>query len=700
MAAVPLSRALLAPRSVAIVGASDDVTKTGARPQQFLKAAGFAGKVYPINPRRETVLGDRAWPSIAALPEVPDHAFVVTPVEAAVAAVEACAAAGVGVVTLLASGFSEAGPEGLAREAQLRDILRGTATRLVGPSSLGVIDFRSRLILTANAALAEGDFPVGGIFVASQSGSMIGALASRGKPRGIGFAALVSVGNEVDLGVGEICAATLDDASITGYALFLETIRKSTALRAFAVEAARRGKPVVAYKLGRSAEAAELAVSHTGALAGEDDVADAFFADCGIARVDTLEGLLEVLPLARRLAIRPANAAPAAVGVLTTTGGGAAMVVDQLAVNGVKTVPATPGTLAELSARGVTAAPARIVDLTLAGARYEPMKAALDTLLAAPEFDMLAAVIGSSARQRPVEATRPLIDSANSAKPVVAFVVPDAPEALALLTAAGIPNFRTPESCGDAVAAVLRRRPARAAAANVAEHLRPAGMLNELDAYALFEKLGVAHAPAVALDVAALDRAGPGPRLPFAYPVAAKLLSAEIAHKSDVGGVVLDIADATELRAAAHHIAASVAKHRPGLPVDRILVQQMSAGVGEVLVGYRFDAQVGPVVMLAMGGVLTEIYRDRALRLAPVDIDGARAMIAEVKGLAALAGYRGKPRGDLDALANLIVACSHLADLTSPPIFEAELNPVIVRAEGEGVVAVDAVVRLGEVAPA
>src|SRR5215469_10794341 len=265
-----LRRFLFSPRSVAIVGQSDDATKTAGRPLKFLRRIGYAGRVYPINPRRETVLGERAWPALAALPEAPDHAYIVTSTEAAVAAVEECGALGVKVATVLADGFAEAGAEGIARETRLRETCARTGIRIVGPSSLGVVDLRTRVMLTANAAFDEKDFPLGRIFAASHSGSMIGALMSRGKARGTGFAGFVSVGNEVDLSLGEICAATLDDPDIDGYMLFLETMRHADSLRRFAHSAAERGKPIIAYKLGRSDAARELAVSHTGALAGED----------------------------------------------------------------------------------------------------------------------------------------------------------------------------------------------------------------------------------------------------------------------------------------------------------------------------------------------------------------------------------------------------------------------------------------------
>jgi acyl-CoA synthetase (NDP forming) len=679
-----LRQKLLSPRSIALIGASDDATKNAARPLTYLRRGGYAGTIYPVNPRRSTVLDERAWPSVEALPEVPDHAYVLVPTEVVVAAVEECGKFGVPLVTVLADGFATAGGVGAARSAELKKVSEETGVRVIGPSSLGVIDLRARLMLTANASFGEPDWPAGRVFAASHSGSIIGALAARGKARGIGFAALVSAGLEVDLGIGEICAATLDDPGIDGYLLFLETIRQADALRSFAQAAAVRGRPVIAYKLGRSAEARELAVTHSGALAGEDDVADAFFAACGIARVDTFEGLIEALPLLRRVAPQTKKHAPR-VGVVTTTGGAAAMVVDCLAMRGVEVAPPSQETLAKLAVAGVTVEPARIVDLTLAGARYEIMKAALDTLLAAPEFDLVVAVVGSSARLNPNLAVRPIADCAQGGRPLAAFVAPDAPEAFALLTAAGVANFRSPESCADGVAAALSRR----APVQWTPSPRPSAgkprALDELTAYALLDRVGVPRAPAIPLDA---NSAAP-PALPFAYPVAAKVLAADIAHKSDVGGVALNVADGPALVRAVAELRENVRRHR-GSAVERVLVQPMVSGIGEVLIAYRVEPEVGPLVMLAMGGVLTEIYRDRVLRLAPVDVATAREMMSELKGIRALSGFRGQPPGDLDALAHALVALSRLA--ADPAIVEAEINPLIVREKGHGVVAVDALV--------
>jgi acyl-CoA synthetase (NDP forming) len=268
---------------------------------------------------------------------------------------EECERLGVPVATMLSSGFAEAGERGIANQARLEAILARGTIRLVGPSSIGVVNLHNGLTLTANAAFAEPDLPKGGIFVGSHSGSLIGALVSRGKRKGIGFAGLVSVGAETDLSIGEICLATLDDPQITSYMLFIETLRHADKLQEFALEAAKRGKPVAAFKLGRSEEAAELAVSHTGSLAGADEVADIFLAELGIARVESFEGLLEVMPLLQQVPASLDGPRRGRVGVVTTTGGGAAMAVDQMALRGVDVVPASEETRARLREKGIEA---------------------------------------------------------------------------------------------------------------------------------------------------------------------------------------------------------------------------------------------------------------------------------------------------------------------------------------------------------
>jgi acyl-CoA synthetase (NDP forming) len=313
------------------------------------------------------------------------------------------------------------------------------------------------------------------------------------------------------------------------------------------------------------------------------------------------------------------------------------------------------------------------------------MKGALDVLTTAPEFDLVVVVVGSSARFYPDLAVKPIIDSAAAQKPIAAFLVPEAPDALARLAAAGVPNFHTPEACADAVAAALRRREPRALPETASPPKQPEGgrLLDEIEAYGLLEQLGVPHAPVVAIEANVTH----APALPFPYPVAVKVLSAHIAHKSDAGGVILNVDGGEALLAA-------IDKIRQATKAERVLVQPMTMGLGEVLIGYRLDPDVGPLVMLAAGGILAEIHRDRSLRLAPVDLAEAQAMIGEVAGMKALAGYRGRPPGDLDAVARALMALSQLALRNDVAVLEAEVNPLIVRRKGEGAIAVDALVKL------
>ncbi|MGJ9413711.1 acetate--CoA ligase family protein [Aeromicrobium sp. CF4.19] len=665
------------------MGASDDLAKVGARPLKYLRDAGWQGRIYPVNPRRDTVLGERAWASLAALPEVPEHAFILTDSSLALDAVRECADLGVTVATVMASGFAESGPEGVARHRELADIVAHSSLRVVGPSSLGVVNPRCNLVLTANAAFAETGLPVGSTFVASHSGSVIGALVSRGKAMGVGFAGLISTGGEVDLTLGEICAATLDDPGVASYALFIESLAGLGDLRAFSVAAAQRGKPIVAYKLGRSRAAADLAVSHTGALAGDDAVAATVLADLGIARVHTFEALLEGQQLARLVPLPDDSQRPSTVGVITTTGGGGAMVVDQLAVAGVDVVGASDETRARLAERGIDAGSGALIDLTLAGTKYEVMKAALEVILTAPEFDLVVAVAGSSARNHPELAVRPIADSVSIGTPLAAFVVPHAPDALELLHRSGVPAFRTPESCADAVAAVFARRRPRATAV-VTERREWTGqrVLDEEQSAVLLRRHHVPISPNKVLSIDDEITSAP-----FDGPMVVKALTADLPHKSDAGGVVIGVVGTERLREATSQIVTAVAE-RAQIRVANVLVQPMVKPLGEVLVGYRLDPEAGPLVMLASGGVTAELHDDRSLRPAPVSKSSAEEMIAEVVGLKVLAGYRGAPKGDLDALADTVVAISKLA-ANDDLVLEAEVNPLMVYPEGEGVLGVD-----------
>jgi acyl-CoA synthetase (NDP forming) len=663
-----LARALFSPRAVALVGASGDEAKNTARPQRYLRKHGYAGKIFPVNPGRSVVLDLPCFKSIADIESHVDHAFVM--VEDVEGALEDCGRKGVPVMSVFSDGFADAGAAGMARQLRLAARAKELGVRLLGPNSMGMINLSGRTALTVNAVLEMDAPPVGGSSMVSQSGTMLGTVLSRGAARGLGFSKLVSVGNEADLGVGELVELLAADPETQSILLFLETVRDADRLAAGARAARAAGKPVIAYKLGRSKLGERLARSHTGALAGEDAALEAYFRACGILRVDLLETLIEIGPL---LAGRkpPDLERPPRVAVVTTTGGGAASVVDRLGTLGIET--ASPD------------ADSPIVDLTM-GKRSAGYGKVVDELLAFPGCDAVLAVVGSSAQFHPQLAVEPILAAKHSAKPLAVFLTPQADKSLALLAQAGVAAFRTPEACADAFRAYFSWQSPRPAASG-----RPIawpadvpskGKLTEFEALGLFAAVGLPVVESAIAQAPAFEHA-------LAYPVAVKVVSADIAHKSDVGGVILGIANSGELQEAIRKLG-----HRMPAHSRKVLVQKMETGLAEAIVGYRDDPVVGPLVMVGAGGILAELYNDVVLRLAPVGEAEAMEMIGQVKGFAALRGYRGLAQGDLRALARAVAAMSRLALLAGRPLREAEANPVIVRAEG--VVAVDALAVLKE----
>jgi acyl-CoA synthetase (NDP forming) len=638
-----LAQALFAPRAVALVGASGDEKKNTARPQRFLKKHGYAGEVFPVNPSRSEVLGLPCYRSLADTPAV-DHAFIM--IEDVEAALEDCGRRKVPVASIYSDGFADAGAKGAERQARLVARARALGVRLLGPNSMGMINLTGRVPLTVNAVLEMDAPPTGNTSLVSQSGTMLGTVLSRGAARGLGFSKLVSVGNEADLGVGEIVDLLADDAETRVILLFLETVRDARALSAAARKAHAAGKPVVAYKLGRSAAGEALARSHTGALAGADGALDAFFRDCGILRVDMLETLIEISPLLSDKRPRSSTRTPR-VAVVTTTGGGAAMVVDRLGLHGIETV----------SPDGRP-----IVDLTMA-ATPDKYRSTLESLLDWRECDAVLAAVGSSAQFHPDFAVEPILKAKRSQKPLAAFLTPHAERSLAVLAGKGIAAFRTPEACADAFAAYFSWKIPRKATEF------PVPDVSLQDPFSLVASLGI---PVVEQALArAPDFAHSVP-----YPVAAKILGE---HKTNVGGVALNIASHEELLSWGRKTGQ-----------QQLHIQRMESGLAEAIVGYREDPVVGPVVLVGAGGTLAELYKDFVLRMAPLSEEEALEMIEGVKGLAPIRGYRNLPRGDVKALAKAVSAFSRLCFVKE--VSEAEVNPLIVKAEG--VVAVDALLAL------
>lgn len=680
--------ALISPRRVALIGASDTATRLTARPQQFLRAQGFAGDVIPVNPRRDTVLGASAAPSVAEAGPI-DHAYILLDADPAIAALEDCAKAGVTVVSMLADGFAEAGPEGQARQDRVAAIVREAGIRLIGPNSTGVVHLPNGFFCTSNAAFVADDIPLGGLSVLSQSGSMIGMLASRGAARGTGFASFVSLGNEAVTDVGTLGSLMLDDPATDSFALFLETVRDPEALAHFAKAAHTQGKPVLAYVVGQSDEGQQLAVSHTGAIAGQRGAISSFLKDIGIAEVKVLDALLDA-PRAMVRA-RPDPLRPRSVTVITTTGGGGGMVLDQINARGVAIAGCGAQTRAKLGPKGIALGSGKLVDVTMAGAQPGVMKAVISSLLSDPETGVLIAALGSSAQFNPELTVDPLIEALKDRKdhdaPLVVMPLPQATGTLKMLAENGIPAFVTPESCAESIAALFdapsptTRGPYDLPPeVNALLDASSVGVMDEIAAGAIFAALGVPQPRQAVLDPNDIEAP-----VDLTYPVVAKLVSSALPHKTEAGAITLNIPDRAALSEA---IATMLA--RVSAPITGILVQEMANGLGEALIGLTRDARVGPLVTLAAGGVLAEVLGDATLRPAPVTQKTAARMLDEIKSFAPLRGYRGHAKGDLDALAQTVTALSRLA--AHPRVSEAEINPLLIRADG--VMRLDALIRI------
>jgi acyl-CoA synthetase (NDP forming) len=688
-----LAGALLAPRTVALIGASGNSKRLTARPQVFLQRHGFKGAVYPVNPGRDEVLGVQAYAQLSDIPVAIEHAYILLDTEAAIEALKDCAAVGVPVVSMLADGFADSGAEGIERQQHIEQIARDANITLIGPNSTGVVHTSSGFSCTTNAAFAADDLPAGRFAVLSQSGSMTGALLSRGAPAGIGFAAYVSTGNEAVAGVGEIGDALVEDPQIDGFVLFLETLRRPQSIARFAQRAHAAGKPILAYLVGRSTAGQALAVSHTGAMVGGTQAMLAFLRANAIRVVDSFEALIETSfaqCVQTRLTNRPRHAT-----VVTTTGGGGGMVYDLIGLQGVTLRPPSDAALVELAAQGIDIKPGPLVDLTLAGTRYDVMKAVLKTLMADSQTGLIVAAIGSSAQFNPDLSVAPIVDAVAEASPtdapIVAAPIPHAPQSIRMWNAGGVPAFRTPESCAQGVAALLAPS-VMSIVANVSLSKQTkqciengSGQLSEVESATVLQSLGVPVPESVTLDVN-----GPVPaELSIPTPWVLKMVSESIAHKTERGGVQTGLQSRDELSDAL-----SAMKERLGKRADvtGYLVQAQVSGVAELVVGLVRDPVVGPMISVGMGGVLTEIYQDMAMRPAPVNLDTANQMIAQVKGAVVLNGYRGKPMADTGALAEVIVAVSTLA--AHERVLEAEINPLIVGVAGEGATAADALIRL------
>ena len=533
---------LMRPQRVAVIGASADIAKTAGRPVSYLLKHGFKGEIYPVNPKASEICGLTCYPDIASLPAVPDVGIVLLGAERAHHAVRELAQRGCAAAIVLASGYGEVGEDGKRRQAELRDAA-GTM-RILGPNTIGLVNITDGIVLSASGALEMDHFPSGAVSVVSQSGGILGSLLSRAAARGIGLSKLISTSNEVDLELADFIDWLIDDDATKVIVLYVESVRNADKFRQAALRAAAAGKPIVAFKVGRSEAGAKAAVSHTGALAGADKMYDALFQQVGIIRANDFDSLLDIpAALAAGRTLRGNR-----VAILTSTGGAGTLVSDALGVSGFATPAPDAVTGAELRAlqEGDHAALDRNpIDVTLAGLKPDLLKGAISSLLRSETYDALVVIVGASALAMPELMSNAIKSCLGSTdKPVLAYISPHAPNIGSLLTQGGVPAFSAPESCSAALGAMLhaaqwKAQPQPVKTNNtVALGKIPAGALDEAQAKQLFAKFGISCANEIVVtnaEQAAQATTKLGNR------VVLKILSSEILHKSDMGGVAVNL---------------------------------------------------------------------------------------------------------------------------------------------------------------
>lgn len=693
--------ALFAPRSIAIIGASSDQRRFGGRPIQYLLDAGFAGGIYPVNPARDEIQGLKAYPSISDIKGPVDCAILAISAEATLATLEACIAKGVRSAILYGAGFSEMGDEGRALQDRVVAMARDAGMRLLGPNCMGLFNAHARFYATFASAMEEGVGKPGGIAVASQSGGYGGYLLKHLMLRGLGLSQWITTGNEADVDVGEALgwmAARPENEILLGY---IEGVKSGEKLIAALETAQALGKPVIMMKVGRTAEGSKAAASHTASLTGEDAVYDALFDKYGVYRPRTTDEMLDVVSALSLK--RPLQGDR--IGVISISGGVGVQIADFVSDAGMRMGQLPDEAQAALRALVPACSPHNPIDMTgLVTTNHDIMEKTLDIVLGAKAFDATLIFLGIAGSAPSMAGPlKQAISNAYARHPdqllSVAITASDA--MVRDYAALGILTTEDPSRAVAALGALNRFRQRNEALvqpqptfAALATSLPPSGKFNEAQAKALLAQIGIPsprEAVATTPDEAAAQATAIG------FPVALKLVSADILHKTEVGGVKLNLTSAAEVAAAAQDILASAKTARPDANIDGLLVSQMVTGGVETILGVHRDPAFGPVVTFGLGGVLVELLKDTVCAIAPVSFDEARSMIARIKTAALLTGYRGSEVHDVEALAHAIVDISHFVIQQRDSVASLEINPLRVMPGDGGVIALDAVIEMDPV---
>ncbi|HEY2211818.1 MAG TPA: acetate--CoA ligase family protein [Bradyrhizobium sp.] len=693
---------LFAPDSIALIGASRDLEKIPGRLLSMLRKNEFPGKIYPINPNYGDIDGLKCYPSIAAVGQPIDLAIVIIPARAVLGALEQCAAAGVKNAVIISSGFAEEGGDSAVMQNAIAELARKTGMRISGPNAEGFYSEVQRVAATFSPTVdVKPDAPrliatKRRIGIVAQSGGIGFAIYHRAKALGIALSYVVSAGNESDLGAGEFLDYMVQDSSTDVILLFIEGIRDVEKFLAAARRAAEIGKPVIVTKVGRSGAGERAAASHTASMAGWSAAYDAAFAKYGFIISNDLD---EAVTIAAVLTTNPMPKGDR-VAVLTVSGGAGIWGADTVSRQGLQVPELSPPIQAEISkllpSYGATRNP---IDVTAQGVHSGGLQKSIDLLDLSDEVDAILVMLSLSSETRmPFKQAelKPVIDAQN--KPIVfySYTLPSH-FARAELAASGVVVLSGLTHVGVAMRKIFERArfklaPPVAMVASpphaISAHLESA-TLSESDSKALLRETGIMLPDEVLVtEKSALD----GAVARVGFPVVMKIQSRDIPHKSEVGGVRVNIATKGEVFLAYEALLENARRHRPDAAIQGVLVSPMAKKGVEIIIGTMQDATFGPMIMVGLGGITTELFRDAIYRPAPVSATEASAMLAELKAAPLLGGFRGAAKADVPALSELISQISMLAARFSQQISEIELNPVLVHPEGEGVTIVDALV--------
>jgi acyl-CoA synthetase (NDP forming) len=686
-------QALFRPSSIAVIGASEDPGRIGGRPLRYLAEAGFTGAVYPVNPRYATVQGLPAYPDIGAVEAPVDLAIVALASPLVVGAVRECAAAGVPAVVVFSAGFSEVGEQGAELQRQLAQVAAETGVRVLGPNCLGVMNFHAGVLATFSTSIESGVMTPGTVGFVSQSGAFGAHCLAAGRERGIGFSSWVATGNEVDVDFADCMAYLAQDPATEVIVAYIEGCRDGSKLHEALALAQQHGKPVIMIKVGRSEVGARAAVSHTAALVGADAAYDAVLTRYGVHRVSTIAEMLDVAH-ACAAGVYPGGER---VGVLTVSGGIGILLADAASEYGLDVAPMpdhAQRALRELLPYAGVANPvdatAQILNQPALGGQF------LDSMLEDGGYDAVVIFLGhvglatelmervrgplvqarSRHPDRPVVISAIVNDKTRATLEGDGFLVVEDPSA-AMATVSGLARLGRSLRAG-------RRTPARPA---TPVPPLPAGLLGE---HAVKQLLAAVGVPVLAEWVVTDEEEAVRVAMEVGGPVAMKVASPRITHKTEIGGVLLGVTGADAVATSYRTLVERAGQTCVGADREGVLLSPMVSGGVELIVGVQRDDVLGPLVMLGMGGVAAEVLQDVTLRVPPFDEDEARAMAAELRSWPLLTGWRGAPVLDVEALCRALVALSHAAVAWQEEVESLDINPLVVLPVGQGVVALDA----------